>query len=528
MILTKFHQKSIALCITIICTVCLFSGCSNKKTANHNIANNNTVTSKTAKASKPKPKSSSKSISKASAKSKANTVSITKDVKINAVQRTKVDYKKLLPANYKWNIIKTADVNLGTNFTIVAACSDRYSMPMIGQFFIFSKESKLLWKSSEFETSSILNEKIHVLKLNNKALIYGEYVWGGARGMMYGGITFGINPYKGIKELNKDILVGLNGETDITNNSIVIEGECIKGNLVLSMPDGIYKEQLINGATKVYGINEANTINDIEHWNHPVKKLLEGYGIGIDEVELLNNKTYPIFNLGYTDGLLDECYYSDLWNIAEANGFWNYKLCSDDSYDENKSVEVFCDRSKRILIKAVIYEKEQDGSKSLNKVETDRYFVNKYTRNTLKDNDFKVKIGNVEVSKQSGLAEIVRKYGTGSADESNNAGYIGRTPDGHQRRRYGYPKNNPIYNLIILDDQELERIDVNLTIKGLHIGDSYNKMINQYGKPSFEILRGRDRVSEYVYSYKDMQFQVLIYNNKVNNISIQYQNLYRF
>ena len=434
----------------------------------------------------------------------------TSNFETNTASGNKTDYMKLLPNNYNWIISKTSNIILDDSFTIVSAYCERDNNPMLGQFFVFSKD-KLLWKSSEYETSSILDTNIHILRVDDRALIFGEYVSGGARGMMYSGITFTINPHKSVKEENSGILLGLDGDVTQTNNSIILKGELIKNQFELTIKNKVY--------------NEKTIITDIKNWEHPVKTVFDNYSIELNKVELTKNMTYPTFYLENSNRLLDECYYSDFMNIAKANGFWSYKIIAEDS---NVSIEVVCDRNKKRLIETNIYSQDINRKNTNVGKSTIKYHQNIGNSNKLSANDFKIIIHGLRIENEMSVAEITEKIGMGTANENNNYGYIGRSPDGHDRRRYGYQENNIAYDLISLDEGDLERIDLNKTKKGLAIGDNLNKLIKLYGNPDFEILRDSNKISEYIYSYKDKQFIVQIQKGKVAYISLQFINLYEF
>ncbi len=78
----------------------------------------------------------------------------------------------------------------------------------------------------------------------------------------------------------------------------------------------------------VYGADNT-TITDINHWDHPVKAIFTGYGIRLTKVELINNKTYPIFycNFPGSSGLQEkETFEKMVKDTLKANGYWSYKL----------------------------------------------------------------------------------------------------------------------------------------------------------------------------------------------------------
>ncbi len=80
----------------------------------------------------------------------------------------------------------------------------------------------------------------------------------------------------------------------------------------------------------VYGEDNI-IITDINHWSHPVKAIFAGYGIHLTKVELINNKTYPIFycNFPASSGLQEkETFEKMVKDTLKANGYWSYKLVS--------------------------------------------------------------------------------------------------------------------------------------------------------------------------------------------------------
>ena len=86
---------------------------------------------------------------------------------------------------------------------------------------------------------------------------------------------------------------------------------------------------MLNSIT-VFSAN-STSITDIDNWNHPVKSVFLSYGINVTKVELLNNRTYPIFycNFPTFSGLQEkEIFKKMLKDTLIANGYWSYKLVS--------------------------------------------------------------------------------------------------------------------------------------------------------------------------------------------------------
>lgn len=106
-------------------------------------------------------------------------------------------------------------------------------------------------------------------------------------------------------------------------------------------------------------LSESNedkiVIEDIKNWNHPAKEAIAENGLVIRKLELLSNKTYPVF---YLEGDKEKIYdYRFLSNIAEKNGYWNFKLVCSSGF-----VEVICDgKVKRVIMtKSDIETREYD------------------------------------------------------------------------------------------------------------------------------------------------------------------------
>lgn len=94
-------------------------------------------------------------------------------------------------------------------------------------------------------------------------------------------------------------------------------------------------------------IEDENNISDIENWKHPVKDYMKLKNIKLVKVELENDKTYPTF---YVEDF-DTYYFEDLElfsDIAEKNGYWDYKLVADEKF-----AEVYCDKKNKIVTQIV-------------------------------------------------------------------------------------------------------------------------------------------------------------------------------
>lgn len=97
--------------------------------------------------------------------------------------------------------------------------------------------------------------------------------------------------------------------------------------------------------------DKAVVISDIASWKHPVKDVLLKENIKILLVELLRNKTYPIFYLEFApvyefNSQFAKYYNSILHEIAKANGYWDFRVI-----DGKKGLkfEVECDKKIKLI-----------------------------------------------------------------------------------------------------------------------------------------------------------------------------------
>lgn len=93
--------------------------------------------------------------------------------------------------------------------------------------------------------------------------------------------------------------------------------------------------------------DDKDVITDIESWNHPVKDVFINNDIKITRVELINDRTYPIFyvELPYEVNLENENAIRYMFNeIALNNGFWDYEI-KDETH--NIAVKVRCDKKTK-------------------------------------------------------------------------------------------------------------------------------------------------------------------------------------
>ncbi len=83
--------------------------------------------------------------------------------------------------------------------------------------------------------------------------------------------------------------------------------------------------------------DDAVVITDIPNWHHPVKDVFQRHNVTVSKVELLHNKTYPIFHVTCTydpQSSENSKFYDDLLNdVLNANGKWAFELHCDGEND---------------------------------------------------------------------------------------------------------------------------------------------------------------------------------------------------
>lgn len=95
-------------------------------------------------------------------------------------------------------------------------------------------------------------------------------------------------------------------------------------------------------------------ITDLGKWQHPVKEVFKKNKLTLVSVELTNNKTYPTFIVKSLEGVTAES--SDfLYSLSEKNGYWDFRIT-----DGTRFVNVYCDKTKKIITKAESNEKIMD------------------------------------------------------------------------------------------------------------------------------------------------------------------------
>lgn len=113
--------------------------------------------------------------------------------------------------------------------------------------------------------------------------------------------------------------------------------------------------------TENESLGTPETISDTGSWDHPMKKVLEGFGFAIVKVELYKEKSYPVITvdsveIGYNKDTHDQ-YIAFLNEAARANGYWDYAIFN---RTMAQKFEVVCDRSGKSLKSITVNGKAVD------------------------------------------------------------------------------------------------------------------------------------------------------------------------
>lgn len=105
-------------------------------------------------------------------------------------------------------------------------------------------------------------------------------------------------------------------------------------------------DNLINNHEKKENDNKE-IIVDIRNWNHPTKEVFKYWGFKVTKIELLKDKTYPIFYVEHDK--VHDIYFTELIKeIAEKNSYWDYKIIDDKGF-----IEVYCNKNERKILKII-------------------------------------------------------------------------------------------------------------------------------------------------------------------------------
>ncbi|WP_019908817.1 hypothetical protein [Paenibacillus sp. HW567] len=105
---------------------------------------------------------------------------------------------------------------------------------------------------------------------------------------------------------------------------------------------------------KINNTDPKVIITDLAKWKHPVKEVFKKNHVTLVRVELTNNKTYPTFIVKSLEGISADS--SDfLYSLSEKNGYWDFRIT-----DGTRFINVYCDKTKKIITKAESNEKTMD------------------------------------------------------------------------------------------------------------------------------------------------------------------------
>ncbi|MCY6485770.1 hypothetical protein OW763_15715 [Clostridium aestuarii] len=134
----------------------------------------------------------------------------------------------------------------------------------------------------------------------------------------------------------------------------------------------------------------------------------------------------------------------------------------------------------------------------------------------LEKSDFSVDYEGVVLNLGSNIKELVDKLGNGTANEKNNFGFIGWDEENKNKFfQRSYPEKKSKLHIInkvnvIEGISNIEQINFGEvgTVRGIKNGDTYDKLIGIYGKPSEEV-KGENDSHICIYKYENKK---LIFN----------------
>ncbi len=133
---------------------------------------------------------------------------------------------------------------------------------------------------------------------------------------------------------------------------------------------------------------------------------------------------------------------------------------------------------------------------------------------SLQKNDFSFVYNNVTINDSIPIEYITDQLGLGDRYIGNNYGLISQN-NGVNRRGIYYPEQEPQIFLVYIDYNTTYLVFADLinlsTSRGIHVGDSVNKLEQKYGKGT---------INENYYEYQLNQKRLLFYfDNKTNKIT---------
>lgn len=270
--------------------------------------------------------------------------------------------------------------------------------------------------------------------------------------------------------------------------------------------------------------SDKEVITDIKNWNHPVKIILNDYyNFILYKVELLNNKTYPIFYMNFPLNLnkSSEFYLRDLFiSIAEANGYWDYEI-----KDVNRTldIKVSCDTKSKKVIN--INFNGDEGLKELLKEQN-------LAAKQLTTNDFGAIYNNKTITINDSTEKLFQEWGLGNAKSDINAVVGASITHTFDRYEYKYPVKSSeikvgVYKYFGNNSSTYSSSEIvyfNLsdcgTNRNISAGNSYFDLIDKYGRPNYlGLIVSGEPYCEYYYEDNVIRFG-FDRNFKIVNIEV--------
>lgn len=95
-------------------------------------------------------------------------------------------------------------------------------------------------------------------------------------------------------------------------------------------------------------LDEPVIIHDPATWKHPIKPVIEGFGLKIKKVELYQDKTYPIFFVESFESAYNSdtaaSYIAFLKSAAKANSYWDFAI---QNQTMDQMIQVACNKSQK-------------------------------------------------------------------------------------------------------------------------------------------------------------------------------------
>ncbi|KNY30605.1 hypothetical protein [Pseudobacteroides cellulosolvens] len=276
-------------------------------------------------------------------------------------------------------------------------------------------------------------------------------------------------------------------------------------------------------------------IDDTSKWNHPTRDVFEKYSYHVDKLEFLKDGVYPVFYISIND-IVHNCMEINsldfINELAKANGFWSFEIITKEeqvnqpyeySFFVNK-LKVICDNHYKRVEKFYEYIKRNEKEEIYENILTED--------TTIRDqSQFELVYKGFKINKNTTVDEVIKKIGTGTADESNNYGYIGVSGDVHYARM-SYPKDIPIFDIVTTGGDRFANgsiayLDITDTKDRLvNKGNTYDELFECYGGPNWIVYKNGMLYKCKVFSkngYKEYLEFDFSENQKIERVLICYR-----